>query len=88
MEGNNGRLPEVTVDSPVVAPATGGAAVREVKQAGKEPTTPGSPSPATVRRGSGGGRADGGAALPGWKLECLCGESGLPLAVKGGFLCF
>jgi hypothetical protein len=27
-------------------------------------------------------------ALPGWKVDCLCGESSLPPAVKGGFLCF
>ncbi|KAL6864875.1 hypothetical protein ACP4OV_016026 [Aristida adscensionis] len=84
MEGNNGRLPEITVGGdPTVAPASGGSVLREAKLPVREPTTPGSPSPATVWRGG-----SDGTALPGWKLDSLCGDSGLPPAMKGGFLCF
>uniref|UniRef100_A0A0A9A301 Uncharacterized protein n=1 Tax=Arundo donax TaxID=35708 RepID=A0A0A9A301_ARUDO len=84
MEGNNSRLQEITVDKPVVVPASGGSVLRVAKLAGKKPTTLGTPSPATVWRGSDGAVG----ALPAWKLDCLCGESSLPPAVKGGFLCF
>ncbi|RCV15688.1 hypothetical protein SETIT_3G077600v2 [Setaria italica] len=88
-----GKMTEITVAGPDVAPASGsvGVAIYEVnKQAGKEPSTPGTPSPATAWRGSDGRRAEGDnvGPLPGWKVDCLCGESSLPPAVKGGFLCF
>ncbi|CAL4896266.1 unnamed protein product [Urochloa decumbens] len=89
-----GKMTEITVARPDdVSPAGGSAAICEVnnKQASKEPTTPGTPSsPATVWRRSDGRRAEGGAlgSLPGWKLDCLCNDSGLPAAAKGGFLCF
>lgn len=87
---SKGKITEIAVTKPDVVPASGGVAIREVKQESKEPTTPGTPSPATVWRGSDGRRGEGGAvaALPGWKLDCLCVESSLPPAVKGGYLCF
>ncbi|OEL32313.1 hypothetical protein BAE44_0006669 [Dichanthelium oligosanthes] len=85
-----GKMAEITVARPDVVPASGsGVAISEVKQAC--PITPGTPStPANVWRSSDGRRAEGGnvEALPGWKVDCLCGESGLPPAAKGGFLCF
>jgi hypothetical protein len=83
-----GKMTEIPGVAP---PASGSVAIPEVnKQAGKEPTTPVTPSPATVWRGGDGRRAEGGSvgALPGWKVDCLCGESSLPPAVKSGFLCF
>ncbi|KAF0923044.1 hypothetical protein E2562_003278 [Oryza meyeriana var. granulata] len=51
----------------------------------------GSPSASTVpgdgKRPSGSG--DGAGGLPGWKLDCLCRESGMSAAVvSGGFPCF
>ncbi|CAN6353361.1 unnamed protein product [Urochloa humidicola] len=89
-----GKMKEITVARPDMAPAGGSAAICEAnnKQAGKEPTTPGTPSSAATGmwRGNDGRRAEGGAlgALPGWKLDCLCNDPGLPAAAKGGFLCF
>ena len=91
MGERKGKMAEITVARPDVAPASGGVAICEVKQACKEPTTPGTPSPAIVWRGRDGGRrVEGGdvGALPAWKLDCLCGETSLPPAVKGGFLYF
>uniref|UniRef100_J3M4Z9 Uncharacterized protein n=1 Tax=Oryza brachyantha TaxID=4533 RepID=J3M4Z9_ORYBR len=39
------------------------------------------------KRSSGSGA--GGEGLPGWKLDCLCRESGMTSAVlSGGFPCF
>ncbi|KAF8667018.1 hypothetical protein HU200_053189 [Digitaria exilis] len=81
-----GKMEEIAVARADVVPVSGSVAIREVKQEGKEPTTPGTPSPATVWRDSDGRRGEGGAVgtLPGWKLDCLCSESSLPPAAKGG----
>ncbi|CAM0957357.1 unnamed protein product [Alopecurus aequalis] len=79
MDGTNRGTPEMTVHS------AAGSVGEAKQQASKEHSTTGSTSQAT----SGGAGSDPGTKpLPGWKLDCLCSESGLPPAMKGGFLCF
>ncbi|KAM3035315.1 hypothetical protein ACUV84_029107 [Puccinellia chinampoensis] len=82
MDGANRGTPEMTVHS------AAGSVGEAKQQASKEHATPGSMSQVTGADSGGAGSDPGGKPLPGWKLDCLCRESGLPPAMKGGFLCF
>ncbi|KAL6627173.1 hypothetical protein ACP70R_030899 [Stipagrostis hirtigluma subsp. patula] len=84
MEGKS-RRPEITVDPAPRPAAGGGGAVDAAKAASKEPISPGSPSPVSTGRSGKGSRAEGGATLPGWKLDALCRESGSSPAMRERF---
>lgn len=91
MEANKSSKPErsssqPTHDAVVPASESGGAAAS--CEAGRTPSSGGLPlstaASSEKRPGSGGG-----GELPGWKLDCLCRESGMSAAViSGGFPCF
>uniref|UniRef100_A0A0E0DND4 Uncharacterized protein n=1 Tax=Oryza meridionalis TaxID=40149 RepID=A0A0E0DND4_9ORYZ len=83
MEGKTEISSKPTSTCP--ASASGGAAAS--CEAGKTPSSGGLPLSAAAssekRPGSGGGE------LPGWKLDCLCRESGMSaVVISGGFPCF
>uniref|UniRef100_A0A0E0JFQ7 Uncharacterized protein n=1 Tax=Oryza punctata TaxID=4537 RepID=A0A0E0JFQ7_ORYPU len=82
MEGKS-RRPEITV-VPAAVDGGGGGAVDAVKAAGKEPISPGSPSPASgavAGRGKESRHEAAVVSLPAWKLDALCQESGSSPAV-------
>ncbi|KAL5222322.1 hypothetical protein ABZP36_027035 [Zizania latifolia] len=78
MEGKS-RVPEITV-----VPAASGGAVDAVKEATKEPISPGSPSPAAAGRAK-ESRPEPAVSLPAWKLDALCQESGMLPAMRARF---
>ena len=80
------RLPEVTIDT-ASRPAAGvGGGIDAGKAAGKEPTSPGTPSSVDAGRRSGKERrAEDGVPLPGWKLDALCQESCPSPAMRARF---
>ncbi|XP_062225980.1 uncharacterized protein LOC133924435 [Phragmites australis] len=77
MEGKSSHLPEITI-VPAPRPVPGFGAVDVAKAASREPISPGSPSTvATADRGKESRATAAGAdALPGWKLDALCQDSG------------
>jgi hypothetical protein len=83
MDEINRGTPEMTVHS------AAGSVGEAKQQASKAHTSPGGSTSQATGGDSGGAGSDTGAKpLPGWKLDCLCMESGLPPAMKNGFLCF